>query len=647
MVSQGRSWSGRERNCCFLNTGGSRFANISASSGLDFPDDGRAAAVVDWDQDGWLDLWVSNRNAPRLRFLRNDCRSGAEGSGANHFLALRLSGNGRSTNRDAIGARVEVAGGEIQGGRLLKTLRAGEGFLAQSSKWVHFGLGRASRIERVVVSWPGGRSEEFGGIQVDRRYDLVQGSGLAKEWRRPGPPPALRPVAVELPPEAGGARIPLVALFPLPRSEYEDWKGRKVALPAGQGKHLLLNLWASRCGPCLAELKELAERESRIRAAGIEVLALSVDGLGEDRSDPAAAAELLGKMSFPFPAGRATTGLVNLLQYLHDGLIALHRPLPVPSSFLLDPQGRLSVIYKGRLSIQDLLQDLTHSGGTRRERRRRAAQLPGSSIESEILERAALTEEMKSRFQLALDLERGGYAEEAMGQYQEVLASLPDFTEAHNNLGLLCARLGRLAEAVAHYGEALARKPGSPEVHYNLGLAYEKLGRLEEAREEYQRALALKPGYPGAHNALGLAFAKEGKMARAREEFESEVSLHPDSPDARNHLGLALLQAGQEEKAALHFQEALRLKPDHADAHNNLGVLLKREGRLEEAVLHYRQAILAQPGFAEAHNNLGSIYLNQGKAEQALLEFQRALEARPDFAEARKNLERTPAGKRK
>ena len=122
MVREGRSWSGRERNCSFLNTGSERFATVSAISGLDFPDDARAIGLVDWDQDGDQDLWVSNRNAPRLRFLRNDTPSGS------HFLGLRLQGDGTTTNRDAIGARVEVAG--AAGRTLLKTLRAGEGFLS-------------------------------------------------------------------------------------------------------------------------------------------------------------------------------------------------------------------------------------------------------------------------------------------------------------------------------------------------------------------------------------------------------------------------------------------------------------------------------------------------------------------------------------
>ena len=130
LLRQGKSWSGHERNCCFLNTGGERFANVSALSGLDFLDDGRSLGIVDWDHDGDLDLWTTNRTSPRVRFLRNEFPT------EHHYLALQLQGNGTSTNRDAIGARVELHPGNV-----IKTLRAGEGFLAQSTKWIHFGLG--------------------------------------------------------------------------------------------------------------------------------------------------------------------------------------------------------------------------------------------------------------------------------------------------------------------------------------------------------------------------------------------------------------------------------------------------------------------------------------------------------------------------
>ena len=119
LVRRGKSWSGHERNCCFLNTGSERFADVSAAAGLDHEIDGRALAVVDWDQDGALDLVATARSGPRVRLLHNT------GTPGHHHLALRLVDDG--ANRDAIGARVDlVAGGRAQ----MRTVTAGSGFLS-------------------------------------------------------------------------------------------------------------------------------------------------------------------------------------------------------------------------------------------------------------------------------------------------------------------------------------------------------------------------------------------------------------------------------------------------------------------------------------------------------------------------------------
>ena len=108
LLHEDRSFSGRERKCLFLNcranSDGSlnRFADASSATGFDLLDDGRGIAVCDWDFDGDLDLWMTNRTAPRVRFLRN------LGKTSNHFLAVKLEGDGKAVNRDAIGARIEL-----------------------------------------------------------------------------------------------------------------------------------------------------------------------------------------------------------------------------------------------------------------------------------------------------------------------------------------------------------------------------------------------------------------------------------------------------------------------------------------------------------------------------------------------------------
>ena len=145
--------------------------DVSAVAGFDFADDGRALAQVDWDRDGRLDVWTVNRSAPRARFLRN--QSAAD----NHFVSFQLNGN--MGNRDAIGARVVLK--LADGTELTETLTAGQGYLSQSSKWVHFGLGKRTEIDGVKVYWPVKdlSPEIFRDLQADQHYTLRQGSDSA------------------------------------------------------------------------------------------------------------------------------------------------------------------------------------------------------------------------------------------------------------------------------------------------------------------------------------------------------------------------------------------------------------------------------------------------------------------------------------
>ena len=263
MLAQGRSFSGNERNCCFLNLAGKRFATVSAVSGLDFPDDGRSVAAVDWDQDGDLDLWIANRNAPRLRLMRNDAPA------VHHFLRLRLQGNGTGTNRDAVGARVELVLKNAKEKPLIRTLRAGEGLLSQSSHWLHFGLGNNREIEKVIVRWPAGEAEVFTGLDANQQYIVRQGTGAVKRWSKTKRTNLVLKRSPQTPPEVSGStRIPLATRLPMPHTmAYSAFNGSKKRLQLKPGKSTLIVLFGSWCGPCREELSELAERHKDLRAA--------------------------------------------------------------------------------------------------------------------------------------------------------------------------------------------------------------------------------------------------------------------------------------------------------------------------------------------------------------------------------------------
>lgn len=136
----------------FLGNGRGRFeeANELAPDAMAISLPSRGAIGADHDRDGDIDLLITANNG-RLVLLRND----AERAGT--WLGLRLRWTG-SLNPYAIGAQVEVT--DSKGRERGRTLRAGQGYLTGNAPELHFGLGDASGLARVTVTWPDGERTE-------------------------------------------------------------------------------------------------------------------------------------------------------------------------------------------------------------------------------------------------------------------------------------------------------------------------------------------------------------------------------------------------------------------------------------------------------------------------------------------------------
>jgi tetratricopeptide (TPR) repeat protein len=154
------SEAGRQTNVFYVRRGG-KYYDFSGISGLDCTADSRAFAVTDLDGDGNLDLILKSRLGPQVRVFQNNC-------GWRHrTIAFRLQGV--KSNRDAIGARIEVDG-------KVKFVAAGSGYLSQHTKVMHFGLGDDETAHLIRITWPSGQRQEFHSLSAGRCYRIEEGS---------------------------------------------------------------------------------------------------------------------------------------------------------------------------------------------------------------------------------------------------------------------------------------------------------------------------------------------------------------------------------------------------------------------------------------------------------------------------------------
>jgi hypothetical protein len=152
----------------FMNNGNGKFRDVAADLGDGFgqPKVGRGLAYGDFDHDGDLDLLMTCNHGPAYLY-RNDQLAG------NRSIRIQLVGT--KSNRDAIGAAVQIFHGGTSQSRLVK---GGSSYLSQSELPVTFGLGKRDKIDRLVIQWPSGKTEEYKDLASGRSCQCVEGNGI-------------------------------------------------------------------------------------------------------------------------------------------------------------------------------------------------------------------------------------------------------------------------------------------------------------------------------------------------------------------------------------------------------------------------------------------------------------------------------------
>ncbi len=539
------SWAGPEPNVFYARRAG-RYYDFSGVSGIDMAEDSRAFALIDFDGDGNLDLVVKNRLGPQIRTFQNVCGESRE--------RIVISLRGTKSNRDAVGARVEVDG-------QVKWVVAGSAYLSQHTKRLHFGLGDRTRAEKVRIIWPSGHAQELPPLDAGFLYVVTEGVSDFRSTRLR--PRTALPTDVKI--AVDNQSRPLTT-----------WLREPVPLPEKRPGPALLVLHAGEPLPQFPVPTETLD----LRTAPADLVA----------------------------------AYAIFRRYLFDYRVDLTTPLWM----LIDSFSRVRKIYADAPTAPTVQADLSAVDSPLPDARalpfdgvfhgmptRDYFKIGGAMMMAGYAERALpYLEEALRRFpnnprtllaigRIHLQANRLAPAREAL---ERATALDPAMPEAWNDLGGVAAASGNHREALRFYERVLALGPDLTYALVNAGEMQEKLDHAPEAEQLYRRALAVDPPSGDAANKLGLLLAKAGRTEEARRLFEQAISIRRDDGSAINNLAVLYMNTGRAGDAIAAFRYGLQVAPDEDILYLNLSRTLLRTGEREKARDVMRQLLDHKPG---------------------------------------------------
>ncbi|MCI0418060.1 MAG: FG-GAP-like repeat-containing protein [Acidobacteria bacterium] len=565
-----------------LRNAGNTFANLSTSSGdiFDRARSSRGAAFGDLDNDGDIDLVISNSNESAL-CLRN------EGGNKNHWIGLEL--HGTKSNRQGIGAKITLTspGNQIQ----FATVSTAGSYLSANDPRVLFGLGREESVKEIHIQWPSGISQvilqpkidQF--LRVEERsptagpYPLQVTSGLRPEE------PQQQPVKPLSPQSKGLSKLPSATRVDVAGAERKAEPKPKPVVQFRLGLSLLAQ------GKILEATKAFEEAirlEPDYSEAHFELGVIRAQQ-GEQHYG-AAIERFLEVLRLNRKHVDAHVYLSNLLEQTGDVEAAVAE---LKEAVSLEPErADLHVLY---LAL-----------GQRQQKARKYRDAIASFQQALTLNPRLAS----AHYGIGLASRQLGDFSRSRSEFESALKINPGDAYSHYQLGKLLSHHEQLGSAATHLREALRLQPAMAEAYAELGSLYARQNKTEDAEKAFRAAIALNEKDVNACYGLAQLLQAKGDAAQAKQFFDvvqqsKQATTRLEQASRVNTEGLELMNTGHLDESLSAFSKALSMDPTLAAAAYNKGLVLARQNKIAEAIEFFRKAIHLRPGFVLAQYALG------------------------------------------
>ncbi len=569
-----------QRNLLYRNESG-RFHEIGLGAGLNRISVSRAAAIVDFDNDGDPDIVVANLNdTPSL--WRND------GGNISSWVGLRLQGT--VSNRDAIGATVRLyTAGSVQ----TREVQRGRGFQSQFDPRPLFGLGPSTvghdtRLDSIVIDWPSGQRQTIlsTDMPLARRYlHVIEGTAPVAGMLIPAPSDAPGTIATPQSAVRGPVATPALEVLTDDPVVLRD----EAAKLYRQGRYPESRRHLERVIALIPD-----EVTSRINLAMVHF-----SGLGEYEE----ASNLLGK-ALAIDPKRAEAhhllGKIRLHQHRLDEAIESLTDATRLSPTSGEYEGWLGIARQRRgLHAEAELSFLTAA--------RLAPWDPRPHLNlGRLYQQTGLRDSVVTTRAFAT-FERLSPPQRLVDHYRRKLAEYPDRAAAPYLLGRAYHDQGRMQLAEKHYGMALALDSTFAPALHGAGRILQERGQLPEAASAYAAAWESDPQLPGIDNDLGQVYHHQRRFDLAVTAYRrglDHISDPAEVPALLTNLAMAHAMLGQLDDAVGAFERSLEVDPTQMDTRDAFAQVLMAQGKRAAAAAQWQEILRQQPNNTIARQRL-------------------------------------------